>query len=312
MITSKEALAITEKKQDEIHELEKKLEDAKKEYEKSYNNYLFTKNYEDLLSNKIMAKKLEKDGTFDKYLDMSKVFTYCGCRFIDLLGRVLTKSEAKTAQCHMRNAMCILTDADGYTWEDFYNHIYGKRKRDLYLCLDDGKVYMPCGYGVMWVDNETLKEFDWYEDLSPILAANNFLKESKAYSSQAIVRELIRGKHSLYGFETSIVSGDEYPVLTLIAEPLTVEAIQKHIKRANQPEVKGYKLYAKCEYTVTEINLSEINVSEICNNDLLIKYSEETPTSKQDKKELNNWLNKIERRTFYSKKLEHGTEIFFV
>lgn len=237
-MNTNEYLKLYSEKMKEIEAAKAHIEELQKEANE-INKHLNVCELYDYVSRGIsLAKKNRDEGIYAKYFSESKIFTYQGHSFIEFIGKVLTKKELKIVENHMRGGSCILYASNGYDYEEFYAAMPGSRRRDLYLCLDDGKVYIPCSFQMMWVDNSVLKSIDLYEDYEEILAPNEFiLHKCKEMVQEQDISSWSKTQRintiTYFDLEGEIEEGKEFPIKKVITKPLTSENFNKFLELYN-------------------------------------------------------------------------------
>jgi hypothetical protein len=73
------------------------------------------------------------------FTQQNYVFTYKGKKFIPAVLRVHGDFFSITRNCEY---ILLERDRDGYSWADFYKA--AGCDYDLFKCLDDGRIYIPC------------------------------------------------------------------------------------------------------------------------------------------------------------------------
>lgn len=166
-----------EEKKEQIRNLQQNIE-----------NLIVEKQKEELKEKIVQIAKSNKEKAIELFGGKKYVFNFGEFNFIPIR-KCLNKKQLDVVQYEMHNGRGIVSK--DYLYKKYketispcfsvldtkYEHsiFYQKstlKKVDLFYCLENGLVFIPCNYELFQVDNETLKKLGLYQDYKEVLENN--------------------------------------------------------------------------------------------------------------------------------------------
>lgn len=186
-LNSKELKNVQESLNNKLLELQEK-EEKIKDLQVFVELLIQEKKKEEFIENISNIAKKNEERAIELFGGKKYIFNFGGFRYIPIK-KCLNKKQLDVVQYEMHNGVGIVNKH--YLYEKYkenksicfsklvpeYEHsiFYQKstlKKVDLFYCLENGFIFIPCNYELMHVENETLKKLGLYEPYSEVLENN--------------------------------------------------------------------------------------------------------------------------------------------